>query len=287
METSGVQAAVAAAMSTASGLGLSVDDVVVLQNSNRLVLRLTPCDVVARVAPVAYEASAEFEVEVARRLAETDSPVVGLEPRVAPRVYLRDGFVINMWTYVKPLPAQQVAPADYAKALQRLHIGMRQIDLPTPHFTDRVAEAQRLVDDRACTPELGEADRELLSTTLRTVTRTIAARGAPEQLLHGEPHPGNLLGTKDGLLFIDFETCCRGPVEFDIVHAPEEVSKHYPGIDQELLRDCRMLMLAMVAAWRWDRNDQFPDGLRMGRALLSRLRAGGRQGLDGLGQDPT
>ncbi|WP_347877042.1 hypothetical protein [Micromonospora sp. KC606] len=27
--------------------------------------------------------------------------------------------------------------------------------------------------------------------------------------MHGEPHPGNVLTTKNGLLFVDFETCCR------------------------------------------------------------------------------
>src|SRR4029453_12528672 len=43
-----------AAMSTASALGLAVDDAVVLSDSNRLVLRLMPCDVVARIAPVGY-----------------------------------------------------------------------------------------------------------------------------------------------------------------------------------------------------------------------------------------
>ena len=79
-------------------------------------------------------------------------------------------------------------------------------------------------------------------------------------MLHGEPHPGNLLNTKKGLLFIDLETCCRGPVEFDIAHAPEEVSEHYPAVNQDLLRECRILMLAMITAWRWDRDDQLPDG---------------------------
>jgi thiamine kinase-like enzyme len=95
---------------------------------------------------------------------------------------------------------------------------------------------------------------------LRRLRRAIADRGAAEQLLHGEPHPGNLLRTNTGLLFADLETCCRGPVEFDIAHMPEEVSKHYPGADQELLRECQILMLAMVAAWRWNRDDQFPNG---------------------------
>jgi hypothetical protein len=274
MQASELPRAVAAARATASALDLTVDDAIVLQDSNRLVLRLMPCDVVARVAPMAYQASAEFEVELARRLAETESPVAALDPRVEPRVHLRDGFVMNMWTYCESVRRQRVPPADYAHALECLHAGMRQIDLTTPHFTDRVAEAQRLVGSRDHTPALADADRELLSNLLGSERRAISDRGAADQLLHGEPHPGNVLNTKTGLRFIDLETCCRGPVEFDLAHVPEEVSERYPGADQELLRDCRILVLAMVAAWRWDRDDHHPNGRRAGRELLGALREG-------------
>jgi aminoglycoside phosphotransferase (APT) family kinase protein len=130
-----------------------------------------------------------------------------------------------------------------------------------------------LVGSRDRTPELGDADRELLSKTLRSLRRAIVDSDGPEQLLHGEPHPGNLLRTNMGLLFIDLETCCLGPVEFDIVHAPEEVSEYYPDTDQELLRQCRVLMLAMIATWRWDRDDRFPNGRRLGLEWLSEMRA--------------
>jgi hypothetical protein len=75
-------------------------------------------------------------------------------------------------------------------------------------------------------------------------------------------------------MFIDLETCCRGPVEFDIAHVPEEVSEHYRRADQELLRECRGLILAMVAAWRWRRHDHHPNGRRAGRELLGALRDG-------------
>ena len=261
-------------MSSASALDLAVDDAIVLQDANRLVLRLMPCDVVARVAPMAYQASAEISVELAQRLTETESPVAALEPRVEPRVYVRDDFVIDIWTYYEPVPSRELLPVDYARALQRLHAGMRQIDVTTPHFTDRVAEAQRLVGSREHTPALADADREFLSSTLRNLRRAIGNLGAAEQLLHGEPHPWNVLKTKDGLLFIDFETCCRGPVEFDIAHVPEEVSEHYPGTDQELLGACRGLVLAMVAAWRWRPDDQHPNGRRAGAEFISALREG-------------
>jgi len=284
MQASELPRAVAAARSIALALNLTVDDEIVLQNSNRLVLRLVPCDVVARVAPVAHQLSAEFEVELARRLAETESPVAAPEPRVEPRVHVRDGFVMNLWTYHESVPTQEVPPADYAHALKRLHSGMRQIDLTTPHFTDRVAEAQQLVASRDHTPALVDADRELLTNTLQSLRRAIGERGAAEQVLHGEPHPGNVLNTKNGLLFIDLETCCRGPVEFDLAHAPEEVSEHYPGVNQDLLRECRILVLAMIATWRWDRDDQLPNGRQLGTEWLSQIRAAlDRKGLDTYG----
>jgi hypothetical protein len=273
MQASEVPRAVAAAMSTASALDLTVDDAIVLHDSNRLAVHLLPCDVLARVALLAHQV-AQFEVELAQRLAETESPVGALEPRVEPRVYERDGFVVTLWTYYEPATPREVSPADYANALERLHAGMRKLDVTTPHFTDRVAEAQRLVASRDHTPALPDADRELLSNTLRSRRRAIGDRGGAEQLLHGEPHPGNVLSTKNGPLFIDLETCCRGPVEFDLAHVPEEVSERYPDADQELLRECRILVLAMVAAWRWDPGDQLPNGQRAARELVSALRKG-------------
>ncbi len=273
MDPSEVQRAVEAGTAAASALGLRVDGADVVHNSNRIVVRLIPCDVLARVAPPAHHSGAQFEVEVARRLAETSSPVAELESRVEPRVYVRDEFAVTLWTYYEPVASSGIAPPDYANALTRLHAGLYRIDLVAPHFTDRVADALRVVADREQSPELLEPDRELLSNTLGRLGAAISARGSSDQLLHGEPHPGNLLNTKRGPLFVDLETCCLGPVEFDIAHAPEEVGEHYPGVDQDLLDLCRILMRAMVTAWRWDREDQFPNGLRWGIEGLNQLRA--------------
>ena len=110
--------------------------------------------------------------------------------------------------------------------------------------------------------------------------RAIIDRGASEQLLHGEPHPGNVLRTRGGLLFVDLETCCRGPVEFDIAHAtvnasgpPIEVGAHYAGADQSLVRECWILMLAMVTAWRCEPGDDLPNGRAMAMDWIRQLRA--------------
>ncbi|MER5794777.1 aminoglycoside phosphotransferase family protein [Streptomyces sp. NPDC001980] len=273
MQASEARRAVAAAVSVVASLDLTVDDALVLHDSNKLTLRLLPCDVLARVAPAAHQV-AQFEIGLAQRLAASGCPVAALEPRVEPRVHERDGFEVTLWTYYEPVaPGREVSPADYAHALGRLHAGMRELDVPTPHFTDRVEQAQRLVADRDRTPALADADRELLGDTLRSLRRAVGERGAAEQLLHGEPHPGNVLTTKNGLLFIDLETCCRGPVEFDLAHAPEAVGEHCPGVDPDLLRECRILVLAMITAWRWDADDQLPNGRQLGAEWLGQIRA--------------
>jgi phosphotransferase family enzyme len=274
MHASEVRDAVAAATSTATALDLTVDSSIILHDSNRLALRLLPCDVLARVARRQHQVGTTIEMELAKSLAETGSPVAALDPRVAPRVYERDGFLITFWTHYEPASPPTLAPVDYAAALEHLHAGMRNLDVVAPHFTDRVAEAQQLVASQEHSPALAEADREFLSSRLRGLTRAIEDRGAAEQLLHGEPHPGNVLNTKDGPLFIDLETGCRGPVEFDIAHVPEDVSERYSDVDQDLLGECRGLVLAMVTAWRWDRSDQFPNGQRAGPILLNALREG-------------
>lgn len=269
--------AVAAARSTAAACGLRVDEVLVLHDSSKLTLRLLPCDVVARVAPVEHQV-AELEIRVAQRLAELGSPVAALDRRVEPRVHERDGFAITLWTFYETTTAQDVPPADYARALRRLHTDMRALDLgasgiTVPHVRARVEQARRLVADRERTPGLGGEDRQLLAASLRRLGRVVAERPGADQLLHGEPHPGNLLAAAAGPLFIDFETCCRGPVEFDLVHAPDEVGDHYPDVDRGLLHRCRLLVLAMITTWRWDRDDELPDGRELGIRWLHELRA--------------
>ena len=273
MEGADVARAVTAAMSAASASGLVADDAIVLHNSNKLSLRLLPCDVVARVAWPGQERFA-FEVDLALRLGAASSPIAALESRVKPRVVERDGFALTFWKYYESIRGDAVAPVDYAHALRHLHEGMRTLEIATPHFTDRVAEAQQLVASRHHSPALTDEDRVLLREALEHARQEIGDRGADEQVLHGEPHAGNVLGTHDGALFIDWETCCRGPIEFDLAHAPEAVSEQYAGADQELVRECRKLVLAMVAAWRWDRDDEFPDGLRAGQQILQLLRDG-------------
>lgn len=281
MQASEVLRAVQAASSIASELGLHVDDAVVVHNSDRIAVRLIPWDVLARVGPLAHHGGFQFEVAVARRLAETDSPVGELDPRVVPRVYRRDDFAISLWTYHEPVALSDIAPADYAHALMKRHADLRKMELEAPRFTDQVAGRQLLLAEREQTPELLDADRELLSTTLSRLSTAISGEATGEQLLHGEPHPGNVLSTRRGPLFLDLATCCRGPIEYDLAFVPDDVRDHYPGANPDLIHHCHALMWAMFAAQRWSRDDQLPDRSYWRIEGFNRLRAAlDRGGLD-------
>lgn len=267
----------AAAVATASGLGLVVGDAVVLNDSNRLVAHLGPCDVVARVTPPSHHAghgaSPRREVVLVDQLARVGGPVAGLDPRVAPHVIVHDGFEISLWAFHEPVD-RGLSPAEYARTLADLHAGLRMVEVEAPHVLDRVTAVQRDVASPGVTPDLAEVDRALLAGVLHDLRRSVAEREATEQLLHGEPHPWNVLVTAGGPLFIDFENAARGPVEYDLAWVPQEVGARVADADQDLVGACRGLVLAMVAAYRWRRDDEHPSGRRSGLAFLDAVRAG-------------
>ncbi len=107
----------AACRAVVAACGLRVEEAVVLNNSNRLAVHLRPCDVLARVAPGTRQNATKFEIEVARRLAETGAPLATLDPRVEPRVYEQDDFAVTLWTYYETVPPHDIAPDEYASAL--------------------------------------------------------------------------------------------------------------------------------------------------------------------------
>ena len=193
-----------------------------------------------------------------QRLVETECPVGVLDPRVEPRVYERDDFTVTLWTFYVPVTHREVAPADYASCtcpVAPRHAGSTSRCRTSPIEWHRPSRS-------SCAPT--SRRRSSTQTGRFSPTRCAAEpgrskSGAPEQLLHGEPHPGNLLDARHGFRFIDLETCCRGPVEFDLAHVPEAVVRHYPDVDEELLVDCRVLVLATVAAWRWEPRRPTPE----------------------------
>src|SRR4029079_15830741 len=98
MHATEVERAITATTALGSELGLVVSEARIVGNSNKLGLRLLPCDVFARVAFSGHGVF-QFESASARRLTEIGSPVASLDTRVEPRVYQRDGFAFTLWRH--------------------------------------------------------------------------------------------------------------------------------------------------------------------------------------------
>ena len=70
--------------------------------------------------------------------------------------------------------------------------------------------------------------------------------------IHGSPHPYNILLVAGEPCFIDFETTCVGPREWDLAHTAPEVQQAYSRtIHVELMRACRDMVSLKTAAWCW------------------------------------
>lgn len=265
-----VARAVTAAACTAATLGLDISSSTVLHASNAVTVHLLPGDVVARVAP-ALQVTTGLEVDVAVHLERVGAPLVPLDSRVPPALHTADGFVITFWAHCKTSARAGVGAGEYAAALHRLHAALAGFDGRVPHVTDRVRAAEDLLARVERTPGLTRPDRTLLQQVLAAGAARVR-RAGDEQVLHGKPHPGNVLLSEQGPVFIDWETVCRGPVEYDLAHAPQGVGEAYPQLDQDLLRDCRLLARAVATTWRYDVDDQLPGGRELGRAWLQELR---------------
>lgn len=73
----------------------------------------------------------------------------------------------------------------------------------------------------------------------------------PRRPLHGDAHTGNVLNTKAGPRWLDFEDVCSGPVEWDL--ASQTITPHivdaYPGaLEAARLGHCRSLRDLQILA---------------------------------------
>ncbi|MEZ4679878.1 MAG: hypothetical protein R2932_37235 [Caldilineaceae bacterium] len=164
--------------------------------------------------------------------------------------------VITLWHYCRRSHHSESRQAEYAQALERLHVGLRQISgNRAPHFTDRVAEERNgWLPIRRHAGTLG-LERELLSHTLESSLRarlvmrpTVAMRSSTAR----RATPRQLAPDKERAALHRLGDLLPQAIEFDIVHAPETIREHRRNADQALLRQCHILMLAMIITWRWE-----------------------------------
>jgi hypothetical protein len=203
------ESAVAAAVAVARAHGVRCEEPVVLRQAWHVLVHLAPSAVVARVStaiPFPEGPKADDvvrELHVARHAAQAGAPVIPPTDDPDPGPHDREGHVVTFWHHVEP--QGDVDPRAAGRALRLIHDALQDYDgpaLPPIGHGDDVSEMLAEVPS--------SADVELL--------RTLAARRpvVDGQALHGDAHLGNVIRTRTGQYWHDFESTCRGPREYDL-----------------------------------------------------------------------
>jgi len=241
-----------AAREAGAGAGFFCDDPLVLQQSNNVVVWLRPHPVVAKVGrwPHSPEVLAR-EVKVAEHLATTGA--LCAVPMGPMGVHGPDQLPVSLWEHLEAVEGQTPNVRDLADALVALHAGLRSLGVALPSFLWAMDLARSAVADDARMEALDPARRAALRE--RVEHWTAEARQIEERsevrALHGEPHEGNVILTADGPHFVDFESACTGPLEWDLASMPAGVAAATDGVDHDRLAQLRLLNSARVAVWGW------------------------------------
>jgi predicted trehalose synthase len=242
-----------AAVGVASRFGLVVEDPLVLHDSNNTVVWLRPHAVVAKVA-TGHHRRLDLEMAVGRHLAACGAPVVAPADALPQMPHRLGGLEATFWTYEHQAEDQELDEEQLALALDQVHRALNTFPGALPDFDDELDSVATVLSDPVRSPALGTTDRALLLSALSLLRRDLAACASPQRALHGSPHNGNVLFVQGKVLFIDFETVCRGPLEWDLAHVGDGVLRAYPAcFDSTALRLCQGLVSVKTAAWCWAR----------------------------------
>jgi molybdopterin-guanine dinucleotide biosynthesis protein A len=251
--------AVAAASETARRHGLDAPSPRVLQDWNDTVVHLSPHPVVARVATSWIVSDKEEayrrELAVAAHAAARGGPCVRPSSLLPPGPHRVNGLVLALWEHLDAEPGE-ADPAAAGQALRAFHASVADFDGLLPRLEERHERAAAVAADLR---RPGSRDRELLRATLDRLRAAFAERARDERVLHGGPHESNLIRTSEGPRWIDLDTVCRGPLEWDLAHLPAESTAAFPDVDHAALDVARALVSAEVAIWCWHSYGRAPE----------------------------
>jgi Ser/Thr protein kinase RdoA (MazF antagonist) len=209
-----VEAACRAAIEVAANLGLAVDEVVVLQDTNNVVVWLRPHAIVAKVGRFAHSAEAlSHERAVGQFLAASRAPVAEPLPGIPLLHHQGTGFVVTLWERLEVDPARTSTGTEVGRSLRVVHGALAKYDGALPSFRDGLAFTRAALADDARMAALPPPDRALLRSAFDELIAILDTRTFVQQALHGEPHDDNFVVTGRGVRWIDFENACMGPLE--------------------------------------------------------------------------
>jgi hypothetical protein len=258
--------AVAAAVAVAREHGVRVDEPVILNEMVSVVVHLKPAPIVARVPTWSRRLvdsvsdAMQREIAVTSHLASRGAPVVPPSPELPPGPHEHDGMVVGFWTYVEPDPERTISEADCAAMLPDLHAALRGYPGELPGLDPGVIDTHRWLAAIDRTGHLlSEDDIATIHAAVERLRPFLFDPATAVQPLHGDVHDENLIATRNGLYWIDFENVCRGPIEWDLTMIRDEAALSTIPYDPGVLARCRAVKSLQVALGLTAMADIFSD----------------------------
>jgi len=254
-----------------SRLGLEVSPRI-LKDSNNTIVYLSPLPLVAKVGTSHFrDASLEAldrELDVARHLASKGAPIVCPSAETPAGPHRIADLIVTLWQF-----HEDRGPPDddgaFGPVLARVHEALLDYPGPLPPFTAELKDVGWILQDRTRLGRLPEEDLRFLRRTHQELESILSVLRTDTRPLHGSPHSGNWLNTSIGLLLLDFETACRGPLEWDLSAMGDEALDAFSRVDRELLGPLRRMRSLCVAVKCWMDPDRTPE---VGEAAVVHLR---------------
>jgi hypothetical protein len=214
------QRATRAAAQVAREHGLSFgDEPRVIHEGSNLLLHLHPAPVVARVATTTAmvregDAWLTREVAVAGHVAAQGAPTVAPTAEIPPGPHHFSGLTMTFWQHVDET-GEPADPQAAGQALRDCHAALTTYSGDLPRMAV-MREAEQIVERFAADGTLSNPDAGLLREAADQSRRDIDDLGLPLQAVHGDAHLGNVINTRDGPLWTDWEDTCLAPAPWDL-----------------------------------------------------------------------
>lgn len=236
------------AFNAATDLGLKVEETRVLHDVFSLVVHLHPSPVVARIplvlppgtTPQTVQLRQQRELDVADWLARENVPVTRPSGLVPLEPVREDDFSITFWELVDV--AEEHSPytgGDY-ELCAALHAALAAYPGVLPFLTPFNEGLPAMMEALEGSPLLSDADLDRAHAEWGALQPVLASVQAfrdrfPEadvQPIQGDAPSHNVIRSRSGWVFGDFEDVCLGPVEWDLAgHGPEAVTAYNAAAD--------------------------------------------------------
>jgi hypothetical protein len=254
-----VELTAAAQVAAKAGLGNVAPEV--LHLGNHTSARLSPWPIVARIASGSTfdyaNESIGAELAIAAHLANHGAPSVRPAGAVAPGPYLENHCAITLWEFVDGRAAITEADQRIAAAsLREVHTGLADVLTDLPSFIAKVESCETILTSPDQASKLASGDRLFLLRLYERLHAELEAIGGTWQPLHGDAHLANAMITQARGIWMDLESVCLGPLEWDIGFLPSATWCEFGNIDKGLIRFLADVRSLCVATWCWAEFDR-------------------------------